>query len=85
MHALAQAVEVSKGAPAVHCRSRSHSFALSFFPQDLAARNVLVNAAFVPKIADFGLSREIESATEGAYTTRVSRLTTSSNEEVITN
>lgn len=38
------------------------------------ARNVLVNSQLVCKIADFGLSREIESATEGAYTTRVNVL-----------
>jgi len=32
-------------------------------------RNVLVNASLVCKIADFGLSREIENASD-AYTTR---------------
>lgn len=40
--------------------------------QDLAARNILCNESLVCKVADFGLSREVDiDTTDGAYTTKV--------------
>ena len=37
----------------------------------MAGRNILVNESLVCKVADFGLSREIEAdTTDGAYTTK---------------
>lgn len=40
-----------------------------FVFQDVAARNVLVGADYVCKIADFGLSRGVEDNAEQEYTT----------------
>lgn len=47
----------------------SYLTAMKYVHRDLAARNVLVNFLLVCKIADFGLSREIENDSD-AYTTR---------------
>lgn len=43
--------------------------------QDLAARNILVSETLVCKVADFGLSREVEtdSNSSAAYTTTVGK------------
>jgi len=41
--------------------------------QDLAARNILVDERLVCKVADFGLSREMEAnSSSGSYTAEVS-------------
>jgi serine/threonine protein kinase len=42
-----------------------------FLLQDLAARNVLVNENLVCKVADFGLTRELEESCQGEYVTQV--------------
>lgn len=43
--------------------------------QDLAARNILCNECLVCKVADFGLSREVDiDTTDGAYTTKVTSI-----------
>ncbi|XP_046849885.1 ephrin type-B receptor 1-B-like isoform X1 [Xenia sp. Carnegie-2017] len=43
---------------------------MRFVHRDLAARNVLVNENMVCKVADFGLTRELEDSEQGEYVTQ---------------